>query len=67
MYIPKIKTINLSGLDTSNVTNTSYMFCMCTSLKELDLGNVALRIPETKQIEPTGYHGNVQWFFNNTL
>lgn len=43
------------------------MFCMCTSLKELDLGNVALRITETKQIEPTGYHGNVQWFFNNTL
>lgn len=43
------------------------MFCMCTSLKELDLGNVALRIPETKQIEPTGYHGNVQWFLNNTL
>lgn len=34
---------------------------------DYDLGNVALRIPETRQIEPTGYHGNVQWFLNNTL
>ncbi|MDN3128766.1 WxL domain-containing protein [Enterococcus faecalis] len=34
---------------------------------DYDLGNVALRIPETRQIEPTAYHGNVQWFLNNTL
>ncbi|WP_207492786.1 BspA family leucine-rich repeat surface protein [Enterococcus faecalis] len=34
---------------------------------DYDLGNVALRIPETRQIEPAAYHGNVHWFLNNTL
>jgi len=34
---------------------------------DYDLGNVALRISETRQIEPAAYHGNIHWFLNNTL
>ena len=35
----KLRSVNLSNLDTSNVTNIDYMFCNCTSLTSLDLHN----------------------------
>ena len=35
----KIKAVNLSSFDTSNVTNMQYMFWYCSSLKYLDLSN----------------------------
>ena len=33
----RCKTIELSGLDTSNVTNMNHMFCDCSSLTSLDV------------------------------
>lgn len=33
-------TVNLSGMNTINVTNFSYMFSYCSALTELDLSNI---------------------------
>ena len=35
--MPNLTSVNLSGLDTSNVENMSYMFYNCAALKKLDL------------------------------
>ena len=35
----KLRSVNLSNLDTSNVTNIDYMFYNCTSLTSLDLSD----------------------------
>ena len=34
-----LTTLNLTNLDTSNVTDTNYMFGGCTSLETIDVGN----------------------------
>ena len=34
-----LRSIDLSGLDTSKATSMSYMFCNCSSLKSLDLSS----------------------------
>ena len=36
---PKLKTVDLSGFDTSKATDMSHMFAQCTSLTTLDLSN----------------------------
>ena len=37
---PKLKSLDLSGLDTSKVTSTSHMFEGCSKLKSLDLSGL---------------------------
>ena len=34
-----LKSVNLNGIDTSNVTDIGWMFCGCTNLTELNLSN----------------------------
>ena len=36
---PKLKEINLSNFNTSNVNDMSFMFSECTSLEELNISN----------------------------
>ena len=35
----KLKTLDISGFDTTNITNMSFMFRACESLKSLDLSS----------------------------
>ena len=35
-----LKELNLNNFNTINVTNMSYIFCICSSLKELNLNNI---------------------------
>ena len=39
-YYSRYRSINLSGLDTSKVTNMGLMFYCCTDLKELNVSNL---------------------------
>ena len=37
--LPELTSVNLSGIDTSNVTNMGYMFSNCSKLADLDISN----------------------------
>ena len=39
MDVHHLMQLNLSNFNTNNVTNMSYMFYRCSSLKELNLSN----------------------------
>ncbi|MBO1103961.1 BspA family leucine-rich repeat surface protein, partial [Enterococcus faecalis] len=49
-----LKTVDLTGLDTSNVTNMRYMFTQCRSLQSVDVSNL-----DTSQV--TDMTGMFNW------
>ena len=47
-----LAALDISGFDTSNVTETKSMFKNCDSLKELDVSNFSPELVENMDITP---------------